>query len=119
MTPTTIVTRHTEVADGLTALREFLLDHQDLLLGRGRTPCTVFICDGSDAENRAEVDRIAVILGVTADEPHAAGTTYEAVRHFGGGVTYSAITQSRKSVAEWVAANSYRGSVQPEDRVAA
>ena len=55
----------------------------------------------------------------TPVDPHGTGNTYEAVRDFGGGVIYAAIAQSRKSVAEWVAANSYRGSVQPEDELAA
>lgn len=83
-------TGHTAVTGGLRNLAAFLDGHPDLPLSTGPSPLTVFAHGTDDAEARAEVDRIAAILGVTAAFSFGRNT-YKAVRDFGGGVTYEAI----------------------------
>ncbi len=109
--------RHAEVIQGLKNLAEFLKDHPDLPLENGQDPYRVSVRHGTDEENRAEVDRIAAILGVTPG--HSGSTHYTAARDFGGGVTYSATAITRRYMASYNAALSYQGSVQAEGREAA
>jgi hypothetical protein len=82
--------RRAAVLEGLTAFARFLTARPDLPLGDS-DPFLCSVKGGTDEQNRAEVDRIAAVLGVTAgDSP--ADTHYGASRDFGGGVTYSAWT---------------------------
>ena len=82
--------RRSAVLEGLAAFAAFLAARPDLPLGAA-DPFLYTAKGGADEQNRAEVDRIAAILGVTAgDSP--IGTHYAAARDFGGGVTYSAWT---------------------------
>ena len=82
--------RRAAVLEGLAAFAAFLTARPDLPLGAA-DPFLYTAKGGTDEQNRAEVDRIAAILGVTAgDSP--IGTHYAAARDFGGGVAYSAWT---------------------------
>jgi hypothetical protein len=83
-------TRHADVIEGLANLAAFLGTHPELPLGDA-DPFLRSVKGGTDEENRAEVDRIAAILGVTAADA-VTGTHYGAARDFGAGVTYSAWT---------------------------
>jgi len=86
-------TRAEAVIAGLANAAAFLETHPGLPFGNTDNPLHVSVYGGTDEENRAEVDRIAVILGVAAGtEP---GTHYAAVRDFGGGVAYKAVAISR------------------------
>jgi hypothetical protein len=82
-----------EVVRGLRALADFLEAHPDLP-APWHIPASASISGSDDAE-RAEVDRIAAILGVPATA-NERGTHYGAERDFGGGVKYeaTAITQA-------------------------
>lgn len=66
----------------------------------------------SDAEKRAEIDRIAKILGV---EPEFAadGEHYIATRRYGV-VRYRAITVSAEALNRWDALLSYSRNVKPD-----
>lgn len=68
---------------------------------------------GTDEEKRAEVDRIAKVLGVTA-EFFAGREHYRAVRRFSA-VEYRAVTISAKDLAQWNALMSYRPNLIPHD----
>jgi len=85
--------RLTAVLEGLANLSAFLETHPGLPLGSmwSGDPFLVYAFAGTDEENRAEVDQIAAILGVTAGLVPASATHYTAVRQFGGGVTDRAI----------------------------
>jgi hypothetical protein len=81
----------------LTAAADFIETHPDLPLGGFGSPLRVSVIGGSDEQNRAEVDRIAKILGVTPEgDAH-----YSAVLHFGGGVTYEAIAIRRREMDDY------------------
>ena len=85
--------RRTAAIQGLSNLSAFLDTHPALPLGAewSDEPFTVYVFAGTDEENRAEVDRIAGILGVQAAWMNGSGSHYTAVRRFGGGVTYRAL----------------------------
>lgn len=86
--------RAAEVIQGMAALSAFIAAHPDLPLEQYGVPFQFSVRTGTDEEERAEVDRIARILGVTADYTSATRTHYQARRDFGGGIAYtvSAIT---------------------------
>jgi hypothetical protein len=104
--------RHADAIRGLENLAAFLETHPDLPLSKTGSPFDYRVYDGTDEENRAEVDWIADILGVTALDVTGGGV-YKAVRHFGGGVAYAATAVSSKVMGEHSAAMSYLGSVRP------
>lgn len=69
-----------------------------------------FFPGGSDADQIAEVDRVATHLGV---EPSwRCGTQYVVSRSFGP-ITFEAVVITEAERQEWAALTSYRGSVQP------
>lgn len=81
--------RADRVARGLIALHAFLECHPDLPLGPVEPLCYP-ATGGTDQENRAEVDRIARMLGVAAGPAYGHEGYYQARRDFGGGITYQA-----------------------------
>ena len=85
--------RRTAVIRGLANLAAFLETHPELPLAGewSGEPFTVYVFAGTDEENRAEIDRIARILGTAPELLHRSGAHYAAVRNFGGGVTYRAL----------------------------
>lgn len=80
-----------DVSRGLRALADFLDAHPDL-------PVPWFVeakaptAGEGDAGHRAEVDRIAAILGVPVDDR---GSHYSTERDFGGSVKYAAVAITR------------------------
>ena len=111
------VSRATEVRAGLRALEEFLGQHPGLPLGIGDIPFRVFVQDDGDEENRAEIDRIAGILGVAAyfvpDSGH-----YMASRDFGGGIRYEATAISQAEREDWRNLMNLRRQMRTEAKAA-
>jgi hypothetical protein len=70
----------------------------------------IFPPDGSDVGIRAEIDRIAAILSVTANDETARHGHYTASKSFGP-VMYRAVAISSRSRAFHDARNSYAGNV--------
>jgi hypothetical protein len=81
--------RRAAVLQGLANLAAFIETH-DLPLGN-HDPLRYCVRLGSDDANRAEVERVAEILGDMAAES-ADGTHLSTWREFGGGIRYSAFT---------------------------
>lgn len=73
----------------LEELAGFLRAHPDLPVPRSTVPLRPHVSGGSDEEQRAEVDRIAAILGTEAVET-AGGEHYQTERRFGP-VAYGAV----------------------------
>lgn len=106
---TTTDPKRAEFTTGLRALADFLDTHPDLPLPRG-TEVSPFL-NGTDEEDRAEVDRIARILG---EQPRTTlGGHYRVTRRFVGGVAYDATAIPEQQMQDWEALTSYRGAVSP------
>lgn len=103
--------RRQAVIDGLHALADFLAEHPDVPAGNAWS--LMYHCRGTDEEKRAEVDRVAAVLGVTAGSP-SDPDHYVAVRVFGG-VEYEACAITDEHMRRYVAASSYDGAVEPEE----
>lgn len=97
-----------EQVSGIGCFWVFAANHKDLPLGSAN-PFAVCVdllaCDlpegaDIDAANRAEVDRIAAILGTEAHHPGGNPEHWAATRDFGGGVTYTATAITRKRMGE-------------------
>lgn len=71
-----------------------------------------------DTCQRAEVDRIAELLGVDVRDETADGGHYYASRAFGL-ITYEAVHISAERVAAYEAENSYRHNIRLDDETAA
>ena len=90
-------TRRAEVAAALRALASFIEEHPDLPLP-WNVPAAPHL-DGTDEDDRAEVDRIAAILGVA---PHQNGPShYEVHRDFGARVSYGAVAITEAHMVAW------------------
>jgi hypothetical protein len=102
--------RHAAAIKGMANLSAFLQTHPALPLAADWSgdPFTVFVLGGTDEQNRAEVDRIAAILGVPAEWMRGSRRHYSAVRRFGGGITYRAlaIDSSYKTASAGIPAGS-------------
>lgn len=107
--------RRQAVIDGLRELADFLAEHPDVPVGTNAI--VDFFPRGTDEEGRAEIDRIAAVLGVTPTA-NDEGTHYQALRRFGS-VTYKAIAITADSMRRWYAERSYSGAVQPDEAVTA
>lgn len=100
---------------GLRDLAEFLDTHPEIPVP-ATTARLSYFPEGTDAEERAEVDRIAGILGV---EPTGADSThYTASRHFGP-IAYRVIAILAEEMERYHALMSYGNAVQPETMPAA
>ena len=86
-------------ARGLRALADFLESHPDLPVP-WQTDAPASVSGADDAAERAEVDRIAGILGVPA-AANERGTHYDAERDFGGGVIYRATAITRAEMESY------------------
>ena len=112
-------TRHAEVIAGLANAQAFLAAHPALPLGISN-PLHYHSFAAGDEDARAEVDRIAAMLGVQAGYTDLERRHYyQDVRDFGGGIAYRATANSRESMDRWHALVSYDGNVQPETGAAA
>ena len=99
------------VIDGLRELADFLTEHPDVPLSYSSNWIT-YLPGGTDEEERAEVDRVAAILGVTTESP-GSPDHYEASRQFGG-MTYKALAITADHMRRYNAERSYAGSIEPE-----
>lgn len=101
--------KRAEFTAGLRALADFIDTHPEMPLPRG-ADARVFL-NGTDDEDRAEVDRVAGILGVQPERTlHG---HYRAERDFGGRVTCAAIAVPAQRMAQHIALMSYDSAVTP------
>jgi hypothetical protein len=94
------------------ALREmadYLDAHPDLPLPSAAEVAPYL--DGTDEQDRAEVDRIAGILGARPET--TPGGHYRVSRTFGARVTYQAVAIPDQQMQDWEALMSYRSAVTP------
>lgn len=94
------VARRAALVQGLIDLAAFLETHPDLPITS--VDARPYI-HGTDDEERAEVDRIAAILGQPAKHTNDARTHYEVERDFGGRVHYRATAITAAHMAEYSA----------------
>lgn len=104
--------RRQAVIDGLRDLATFLEEHPDVPVPPYSTTTILYHTDGTDEEQRAEVDRVASILDVTPTA-NAEDTHYKAERSFGP-LAYEALAIRAAWMRRFAAANSYYGVVQPD-----
>jgi hypothetical protein len=98
----------TETVAGLRALADFLEQNPDVPVWR--VDASPFL-QGTDEEDRHEVDRIAGVLGVC---PSSTVNGYYVVeRDFGGGVVYDACAIPSVLMQKYLAVQSYAGRVTP------
>lgn len=90
-----------KLTEGMAAFAQFLAGHPDLPLGTAPSPFTYF-AKGDDDAQRAEVDRVAAILGVTPFDRTGSGTHWECSRDFGGGLTYKAHAITAASMQAYI-----------------
>lgn len=112
MTPRRTAGQGAEFAAGLRELADFIEAHPGLPVpARWQQAAVGPHLNGTDEEDRAEVDRIAGILDaapITTVNGH-----YKVRREFSGGVTYEAIAIPDTAMKRWEALTSYAGAVQP------
>jgi hypothetical protein len=104
--------RRQSVIDGLRELADFLTDHPDVPVSFSSINTISYLPHGTDEEERAEVDRVAAVLGVTAGSP-GSPDHYSAVRQFGG-IAYETVAISAAHMDRHYAAQTYANSVEPE-----
>lgn len=102
--------RRTAFILGLRELAHFLTENPDVPISD--IPRLTYHPDGDDVQSRAEVDRVAGLLGV--EPTGAASAHYRAVRMFGP-IEFGATAILRDEMDRWQALMSYSKSVQPED----
>jgi hypothetical protein len=101
-----------QAIDGLRQLADYLEAHPDLPVCHfDWTPLTVFP-GGSEAEQRAEVDRVARVLGVQVRDETADDGHYTAARAFGP-VIYQSLHIPARRAAAHAALMSYAGAITP------
>jgi hypothetical protein len=113
--PADLLTRG-KVLTGLRQLADWLEAHPDIPAARWGWDLHVCVDDPrarDEATGRAEVDRIAAVLGVSVDDRTARGGHYTASRTFGL-ITYQVAHISERHMADYAALMSYSGSVLPE-----
>jgi hypothetical protein len=102
---TTDPTVRAEFIAGLRRLATFLADNPDVPVPTWGAEISVHL-DGTDAQQRAAVDRIAGLIGAPASE----GAHYVTARDFGP-ITYSAVAVWEQTRRDWDALTSYAGHV--------
>jgi hypothetical protein len=103
--------RRCDLITGLHALANFLEDGPQVPAPYN-VDVLVFPTDASDDEGRAEIDRIAGLIGVNVHDGTAEHDHYTASRIFGP-VEYRAIFIPPRARAYYAARNSYSGNVIP------
>jgi hypothetical protein len=94
---------------GLRTLADYLEDHPDLPVPDYGGDVSVYP-DGSEAEQRAEIDRIAAILGVNPTDNTGRDGHYTAEKTLGR-ITYRAVHIPSRARARHHARNSYRTNI--------
>ena len=97
---------------GLYALADFLDANPALPIPLFRAEILIHV-DGSDDEQRAEVDRLAELLGTSVDDETGDGGHYTAMRSFGP-VEYRCVAIPAAVRAAFKAGMSYADSVVPD-----
>lgn len=106
-----------EFTAALRQLADYLDTHPSLPVPYGDCAAVIPTPDGTtDAERRAEVDRIAAVLGVEPED-NADGSHHVAEVKFGGRVRYAVAAITDAHMRAWEAERSYAGSVRPEPAV--
>jgi hypothetical protein len=103
-----------KVIDGLVELAAYLEAHPDLPVCPFGWDLNVYTHTDDDAASRAEVDRIAAILGAQVKDDTGRGGHYRAARSFGL-ITYGAVHVSARDSAAFGALLSYRDCVTPAE----
>ncbi|TDD22257.1 hypothetical protein [Nonomuraea diastatica] len=98
--------------DGLRALATYLEDRPELPVPHGAN-VAVSVLHGTDEEKKAEVERIACLIG-SAPDPTAAGQGHHKVKVTFGPVEYSVTAITEAATARWDAVWSYRDAVSPD-----
>lgn len=114
---TPVPDRRAEFIAGLRALADFLAAHPDLPVPRCPELTVHTGLDGvggrlPDEQARAEVDRVAAVLGVPAAAADCDDSHYSARRMFGP-VEYGAIAIRSEHMRRHAAYTSYSGAVEP------
>jgi hypothetical protein len=99
---------------GLRTLADYLADHPQLPVPEYGSEVTVYP-NGSEAEQRAEIDRIADLLGVKPTDNTGRDGHYTASKSFGR-ITYRAVHIPSRVWARHHARNSYRTNITLEGR---
>ena len=102
---TTDCTVRAEFIAGLRRLADFLAANPKVPVPTYGTEITVH-AKGTDDQQRAEVDRIAVLIGSPASD----GAHYETARDFGP-IAYRAVAVPEQHMSDWHALMSYSGQV--------
>ncbi|MBN6056409.1 hypothetical protein JYK22_31060, partial [Nonomuraea sp. RK-328] len=101
----------TAIVTGLRRLADFLDAHPDIPVS-ATAPLYHFTRGGSDADQRAEIDQIAVRLGSPVEDETEYGHYTTAISF--GPIEYRAIAITAEARARHAAAASYHGCVQPD-----
>lgn len=99
-----------ETIQGLCALADFLQDNADVPVREHGGEYMLFVRDRSDDEARAEVDRIARLLGVAVQDDTGRGGHYTATRSFGR-VAYHVVHIPDRARREHAARMSYLANI--------
>jgi hypothetical protein len=103
---------------GLRQLADYLEDHPDLPVKEYGFDLTIYPEPDTDAAGRAEVDRIADLLGVTPVDNTPMGGHYIASKAFGR-ISYRAVYISSRAWAKYNARNSYEHNISLDQDEAA
>ncbi len=103
-----------KVINGLRQLADYLETHPDVPVAPFGWDLNIYTRRDSDAASRAEVDRIAAILGVPTTDRTPEGGHYTAHRSFGL-ISYTAVHIPAQRMAAHDALMSYRDCVTPQD----
>jgi hypothetical protein len=101
-----------KVIDALVELAAYLEAHPDVPVAPFGWDLNVYPCQDDEAASRAEVDKIAAILGTTVKDATGRGGHYRVQRSFGL-ITYSAVHVPARRQAAFDALMSYQGCVAP------
>ncbi len=104
----------TKVIDGLVELAAYLEAHPDVPVAPFGWDLNVYTQDQDEAACRAEVDRIAAILGAQVRDDTGRGGHYRADRSFGL-ISYAAVHVTARRAAAYNALMSYHDCVTPAD----
>src|SRR5512139_1281722 len=99
-----------ETIQGLRALADFLQDNSEVPVREQGGEYMLFVGDRSDDEARAEVDRIAGLLGVAVQDDTGRGGHYTATRSFGR-VAYHVVHIPDQARREHAARMSYLANI--------
>lgn len=103
-----------KVIDGLVELAAYLEAHPDLPVAPFGWDLNIYTQDDDEAACRAEVDRIAAVLGAQVNDDTGRGGHYRTQRSFGL-ISYAAVHVSARQSAAHRALMSYRDSVTPAE----